>query len=381
MREGTCFLNACVMLFSICIPNISHAQDRILERWRGQFSLSEYNCSDNGSDGIIIDEPVKISVDGLSLKIKCEAVIFKENGMLIVNGDFTLYADRLSGPLKIFAASNRPIWPPPESVTSAAFGADGATAKAGMSARRPPRGLFAKFPSAARAGGRGENAANGVSGAPGSNGADGRSGRKGPDVTLVLNWIEPNTSISIETIGEAGQNGFAGGAGGKGGDGGRGGDGGSGSLGTSTFLPGPGGGGGNGGNGGAGGPGGDGGVGGAGGNGGTVRILFSENSFLLTSNLSSEIKSAGGEPGKGGEGGLGGRGGRGGAKGVGGSGGKSTTSIPDGKRGLIGLAGTMGVGGQLGLSGRDGFQGSTGNVSWGIQDYSIESVVGYLLQN
>lgn len=354
-----------------------HAQERVLELWRGQIVLGDYDCARRASDGIVIDEPVRVIVEGDAAKLACDSLIFRPGGILRANGSLDISVDRLSGPVSIEVALD-PVPPSTMPTESRARRSSRPASRAGLDAPAPPYLPLQRFPVQVRMGGAGTPGASGLPGATGRHGVTGPTGRKGPSVRLSLNQVDAGTSIHIVASGDAGGPGQDGQNGGQGGAGGRGGDGGIGSAGTFRFLPGSGGRGGNGGRGGRGGAGGNGGNGGQGGAGGDIDLVFSESSFDQAARIPLELLSvggSGGDPGNGGTGGRGGSGGRGGRGGVGGSASEAMSGVPDGRPGRAGLHGWQGSHGANGRAGEIGRTGQIGAISWGSGASSIDDLL------
>lgn len=370
---------ACIAGLLVCTaaPNQAFAESFTSEAWHGQLVVDSYDCRDRSSDRIVIEETVTVIPRGEESSIKCPAIIFKTGGRLKVEGSLLLQVDRLSGPLSIVAGNGLPQHEQPSS-PSAGGSANGRRGAAGQAAPPAPRLPFKRFPLTARVGGMGLKGGRGVGGRPGANGKEGLAGQKGPSVTLILDWIEPGSSIEVQTVGQAGGRGGAGGDGGRGGTGGNGGNGGSGSQGNSVFLPGAGGKGGQGGCGGKGGVGGYGGQGGRGGAGGDITLRFTENSFLLDHDVPLKLNSTGGAGGRGGNGGLAGIPGAGGHGGAGGAGGISHSSVPDGKRGARGRQGYRGSAGHSLPQASDGAAGQIGIISWGQGSLDLNELLARL---
>ena len=371
------YMIATMALAENCIKSTS-ASELVYELWRGEITLGEYNCDERGTVGIIIDETVKIRVIRDHSEIECGEFIFKGNGLIHANGPMILRIQRLIGPLKIRAEipNNSYQEPAPESAKHSRMGRHGS---AGVEAPDPPFAApFRQFPLSARHGKAGKNGQAGRNGSPGRQGKQGAPGRPGAKVKLILDCIEPGSSIEIVSVGMPGRPGQPGGDGGNGGRGGNGGAGGNGADGLYGYLPGNGGHGGHGGRGGHGGPGGPGGEGGSGGTGGDISVIFSKSSFDLTTDVPLNLNSMGGNGGNGGKGGSGGTGRPGGRPGTPGSGGISKHPFVfavNGKTGANGRHGSTGRNGPTGPTGVAGKVGGSGFVTWGYEESTLEDLI------
>ncbi len=76
MRNSSLVHLAFISVIFACKTHPSFADDIVFELWRGNFTLSEYDCAERGSDGIIIDEPIEVKVVGSLLEIRCESIKF-----------------------------------------------------------------------------------------------------------------------------------------------------------------------------------------------------------------------------------------------------------------------------------------------------------------
>lgn len=376
------FKRIIVLAAGFAIPPASAtALEQNFKTLQGEYRLDRFYCNENAVNGIILDGEVKIFTSGNTLEIDCHEIRFNNNSSIVVDGNISINTQRISGPIFIHAKRKggqvvHPSLPQPEKAKN---GADGAI---GKDAPPSPNGFLSKFPLAGRIGEAGANAECGDRGQDGKVGARGVDGQKGADISIVVDWIEPGSSIKLITLGLPGSNGQAGQPGGNGGDGGKGGNAGNGSDANANFAPGQGGNGGHGGCAGNGGNGGRGGDGGNGGRGGDITLSFGENSFKLINNIPIDIKNDGGAPGRGAAGGKAGIAGKPGERGERGQGGLgwADLGVPQAKPGLHGVTRPTRYNGSRGYYGVSGKRGAVGNVFWGGTRRNVDDVLRPLLK-